>query len=101
MPISKYMRRECSTLLSSKSKQQAHKMQNDAVDAISFGPSPVCIVISRAGEECVKELEDVDGGMFRSLSKFLGGSTDKVCPTRMRVTCTDMVVYRHTCKCDS
>ena len=80
VPISKYKHRGCSTLITSRSKQQAQ--DGGTVDEISFGPSPVCILISRAGDERVTELEEVDDGLFPHPSKFLGGSMDKVCPTQ-------------------
>ena len=76
VPISKYKHRGCSTLITSRSKQQAQ--DGGTVDEISFGPSPVCILISRAGDERVTELEEVDDGLFPHPSKFLGGSMDKV-----------------------
>ena len=78
VPISKYMHRGCSSLITSRSsKQQA---QDGVGDDISFGPSPVCIVISRAGEERVTELEETDNGQFPNPSKFARGSMDKVRP---------------------
>lgn len=63
-----------------KSRETLLKVDDD--DDISCGPSPVCIVITRSGDESVSELEETDGGQLKpTLSKkqlSLKGLLDQV-----------------------